>query len=93
MRITNHVLVTLNSKTGIFVPVNTVRGQDSSGFDNKLNISLMAGLKEATTLPMTMIVSALCNPLFQNGNRMIAAGMCTQAQLEEGTKKLHGFVK
>ena len=75
------------------MPVNTVRGQDSSGCDNKLNTSLMTGLEEATTLPMTMIVSALCNPLFQNGNRMIAAGMCTRAQLKDGMEKLHCFVQ
>ena len=53
----------------------------------------MSGLDDAATLPVHMIVVALYNLLFQDGNRLVSAGMCIRAQLEDGMEKLHGFVK
>ena len=73
--------------------MSVIRGRDSSNSDHVLEDNIMTGLQEATTLSTLMIVGALLNPLFQNGARMVAAGLCTQAQLEDGMKHLHSYVK
>ena len=78
---------------GIFVPVNTIRGRDASGSDNKLTDNLSTGLDVPEKLPTLMIVGALCNPLLQNGARMVAATLCTDAQLADGMDHLHAYVK
>ena len=78
---------------GIFKPINTVRGRDSSGSDNELSDPLSAGLDVPATLPTLMIVGALCHPLHQNSARMVGATLCTHAQLVDGMTHLHAFVK
>ena len=78
---------------GVFRPVSVIRGRDASNSDHVLEDNIMTGLQEATTLSTLMIVGALLNPLFQNGARMVAAGLCTQAQLEDGMIHLHSYVK
>ena len=78
---------------GIIVPVNTNRGRDASGSDNVLTDKLSTGLDVPEKLPTLMIVEALCNPLLQNGARLVAATLCTHAQLTDGMDHLHAYVK
>lgn len=75
------------------MPVNTIRGRDASGSDNVLTDNLSTGLDVPEKLPTLMIVGALCNPLLQNGARMVASTLCTHAQLEDGMNHLHAYVK
>ena len=75
------------------MPVNTVRGRDASGSDNVLTDNLSTGLDVPEKLPTLMIVGAICNPLLQNGARMVASTLCTHAQLQDGMNHLHAYVK
>ena len=75
------------------MPVNTVRERGVSGSDNVLIDNLSTGLDSPEKLPTLMIVGALCNPLFQNGARMVASTMCSRVQLEDGMEHLTSYVK
>ena len=72
--------------------IKTINGSDASKCDNNLSASLIDGLKEAPTLPVLMIVSALVNSLHHNGRKMIASGMCLEAQRNAGMEQLQTFV-
>ena len=62
------------------MPVNTVCRRDSSDSDNVLTNNLNTGLDALDKVPMLMIVGALCEPLLQNGSRMVAVALCSHKQ-------------
>lgn len=49
---------------------------------------LKAELKNCNTLNVMKIMGAIVNPLFQNKNRMMAAGLCTELQYKHGKAEL-----
>ena len=72
----------------LFERVNTVNKTSSKELDANISQSFMAGLQDARRLPPMKIMGALLHPLTQNDSRMVAAGLCTQAQYDDGKVEL-----
>ena len=75
------------------MPVNNLRGKDSSSSDNVSTDNLSTGLDSPEKVPTLIFVGVLCNPLLQKGAGMVAATMCSHSQLEDRMEHLHTYVK
>ena len=58
--------------------------EDSAGVDDDIDIELdlLKGLKDRQKLNIIKIMGAIVHPLFQNKQRMIASGICTDSRYE-----------
>ncbi len=53
-----------------------------------MQLLLKIGLQDCAKLNEMKIMDALCNLLFHNRRRMIAIGLCTEIQYDNGRKEL-----
>ena len=78
----------LGKRLKLYKKVNTLHKTKTDEYDADLTSKFMAGLEHSKKLSDIKIMGALLNPLYQNGERMVDAGLCTQEQLEAGRVEL-----
>ena len=78
----------LGVRLGFFGRVSTFNKTLTAKLDANVKAPFMAGLYEPAEIHEIKIMGALLHPLYQNPDRMEAAGLCTKQQYSAGFEEL-----